>query len=68
LSCPGAARAPRGRRTIFFIIPRIYYVYMEEISIIRNVAKMGDRLFVEIPKNQRDIFEGKRVKVTVLPD
>jgi len=41
---------------------------MEEISIIRNVAKMGDRLFVEIPKNQRDIFEGKRVKVTVLPD
>lgn len=38
----------------------------KEISIIRNVARMGDRLFIEIPKGQRDLFEGKRVKVTVL--
>lgn len=40
----------------------------KEISIIKRVSRMGDRLFVEIPKDQRDLFDNKRVRITVLPE
>ena len=38
----------------------------KEITVIKRVSKMGDRVIIEIPKDQRDLFEGKRVKVTIL--
>lgn len=42
---------------------------MTEISFIRKVAKFGSEDFVvTIPRDLRDLFKGKRVKVTVIND
>lgn len=41
---------------------------MENHSFIREVAKMGDDLVIRVPRELRDLFEGKRVKVVILDE
>lgn len=40
----------------------------EEISFIRRVARHGNDLVVTVPREHRDLYRDKRVKVTVLED
>ncbi len=37
-----------------------------EISFIRNVVRRGEDLAITVPRDLRDLFKDKRVKVIVL--